>query len=80
MARVQALTQTYFSSQVVSPDGFSGWMCANIGNAEATVMGYPLLPGEGLNFLDVQEEWATVITMDIPAGAAIRMTRLKRTI
>lgn len=77
MAKVQALSQTYMSSQVVSPDGFAGWVCVNIGSAQATVMGYPLAPGESLNFLDVKDEWATVITMDIPAGAAIRMTRLK---
>ena len=76
--KVQAITQTYTTSQVINPDGFGGWMCVNIGSASATVLGYPLAPGEGLNFLYINtDEWNAVITMDIPAGAAIRMTRLK---
>lgn len=78
--KVQEQTQTYTESQVISPDGFGGWMCVNVGSAQATVMGYPLAPGEGLNFLYVGEhQWLSRITMDIPVGAAVRMTRLKFT-
>ena len=76
--KVTAVTQTYTSSQVLAPDNYGGWMCVNIGSAQATVMGYPLAPGEGLNFLDVAEHtWISTISMDIPAGAAIRITRLR---
>ena len=76
--KVQAVAQTYTESAVLTPDNFGGWMCVNIGSAAATVMGYPLAPGEGLDFLRVGENrWISNITMDIPAGAAIRITRLR---
>ena len=78
--KVQPVVQTYTESVVLSPDNYGGWMCVNIGSAVATVMGYPLAPGEGLNFLYVGEnKWLAPITMDIPAGAAVRITRLRYT-
>lgn len=76
--KVQAVTKTYTESQVLAPDNYGGWMCVNVGSATATVMGYPLAPGEGLDFLQVGEnKWISTIAMDIPAGAAIRITRLR---
>ena len=78
--KVTAVVKTYTSSEVLAPDNYGGWMCVNIGSAQATVMGYPLAPGEGLDFLQVgNTTWLSTITMDIPAGAAIRITRLRFT-
>lgn len=77
MGKVQAVSQTFTTSQSINPDGFTGWMCVNIGSAVANVMGYPLAPGEGLNFLDVQDEWLTPISIELSLTAVVRMTRLK---
>lgn len=59
---------------------YGGWMCVNQGTAVATVMGYELQPGEGLNFLDAVapgSSWDTPIQVVLSAGAKVRMTRLQ---
>ena len=76
--KVQAVTQTYTESTVLPKDNYGGWMCANVGSIPASVMGYELQPGKGLDFLNVGDAiWSTPISLDIPAGGAIRITRLR---
>ena len=76
--KVQALTQEYTESTILAPDGFGGWMCVNTGAVDVKVMGVPLQPNKGLDFLIVGEtRWQTNIVMEIPAGGSVRVIRLR---
>lgn len=61
---------------------YGAWMCVNTGTGAATVMGYELQPGEGLDFLSavpVGSSWDTPIPVILNAGAKVRLTRLQYT-
>lgn len=65
----------------VSPeDKYGGWLAVNIGTADATVLGYPLAPGESLDYRHVLQPgdvWDSSITITVESGARIRLTRLQ---
>ena len=78
---ISASTQDVAVSTTIMPEKkYGGWMCVNTGTAAATVMGYTLQPGEGLDFLTAVpagSSWATPIKIIINAGAVIRLTRMQ---
>lgn len=78
---VSAQTKDISASTTIMPEKkYGAWFCVNTGTAAAKVMGYELQPQEGLNFLDAVpagSSWDTPITIEINAGAVIRITRLQ---
>ena len=78
---VSAQTKDYSASATIMPEKkYGAWFCVNTGTALAKVMGYPLQPNEGLNFLDAVpagSSWDTPIQIEISAGAVVRITRLQ---
>ena len=77
--RVTRNTQDYTSNTTVRPDGqFGGWLAINTGTADATVDGYPLAPGEGLDLTHLHPDaiWGSPIQIVLQPGAKIRMTTL----
>lgn len=68
------------NTKIMPENDFGGWMAVNTGTATASVMGYELNPGEGLNFLDaipLGSIWETPIEVRVSAGASVRLTRLQ---
>lgn len=78
---VSAQTKDYSASTTVMPErNYGAWMCVNTGTGVAKVMGYELQPSEGLNFLDAVPAgvaWDSPITIELAAGAVVRLTRLQ---
>ena len=68
------------STTLVHEDKYGAWMAVNIGTAAATVLGFPLQPGEGLDFTNAVPAGSTFAT-DIPivinAGAVVRIMRMQ---
>lgn len=62
----------------LQPENYGGWMAANIGTADAVVDGFPLSPGDGLDFtkLDPHVIWNKQIQITVNAGAKVRVRRL----
>ena len=63
----------------IRPDKrFGGWLAVNTGTADATVDGYPLSPGDGLDMTHIRPEivWGSAIAIVLQSGAKIRFTRL----
>lgn len=59
---------------------YGGWMAVNTGTATATVLGYPLAPGESIDYRDIVRPgdiWDAPIQITITSGAVIRLTRLQ---
>ena len=79
--KVSATTQEITENTTLRPEEkYGAWLCVNTGTNTATVMGYELQPGEGLDFLNavpVDGYWDTPIQIIINAGAKIRITRLQ---
>ena len=79
--KVSAQVLNVAESTTLMPEKkYGAWMCLNTGTAAASVMGYELQPGEGLDFLDAVpagSSWDTPIQITINAGAIIRITRLQ---
>lgn len=68
------------NTTLIPEEKYGGWMAVNTGTAVAEVMGYPLQPGEGLNFLDALQPgdvWDTPIKIIPGAGGKVRITRLQ---
>lgn len=64
-------------------DKFGGWMAVNTGTNTASVIGYELQPGEGINMLDsipVGSVYGSPIKIDVQAGGRVRITRRQATI
>lgn len=79
MWKVNAKIETYTENATITPSRFGGWLAMNTGTAVATVAGYDLAPGEGLDFTNLQPDvlWNTPITIVLQAGASVRVTRLQ---
>lgn len=79
--KVSAQSLEITSNTTITPEArYGGWMCVNTGTAAAKVMGYPLQPGEGLNFKDAVPAgsiWDTPIQIVLELGATVRITRLQ---
>lgn len=79
--KVSATTQDITENTTLRPEEkYGAWMCVNIGTAIANVMGYELMPGEGLDFLKAvpfDGYWDTPIQIILNAGAKVRITRLQ---
>lgn len=79
--KISATTIDVAKSITLMPeDKYGAWMCVNTGTADAVVMGYPLQPGEGLDFLNAVPaggKWDSPIQIIINAGAVVRITRLQ---
>lgn len=68
------------STTLMPEDRYGAWMCVNTGTADAVVMGYPIQPGEGLDFLNAVpagSKWDTPIKIELNTGAVVRITRLQ---
>lgn len=81
MYNVTAKTQDILQNTTIRPDKSGGWLAINTGTNTATVNGYPLAPGEGLDFTDLAPEvrWNSDITITLEPGAKVRLTRLQYT-
>lgn len=80
MARkVTSRSQTITANTTLMPDGFSGWLCKNIGTANVEVDGYVLEPGQMLDYHDIlpDVEWGSPITIIVQSGGSLRITRLQ---
>ena len=81
--KVSATTLDISNSTTLMPERkYGAWFCINTGTAAAKVMGYDILPGEGLNFLNAVSagsSWDTPIQIIINPGAVVRITRLQCT-
>ena len=78
-ATIQEITQ---NTTIRAERKYGAWMCVNTGTGSATVMGYELQPGEGLDFLNAVpagSSWDSPIAIILNAGAKIRLTRLQYT-
>ena len=78
---VSAQTKDITLSTTIMPEKkYGAWFCVNTGTAVAKVMGYPLQPSEGLDFLNAVpagSSWDTPIQIEISTGAVVRITRLQ---
>ena len=78
---VSAQTKDISASTTIMPEKkYGAWFCVNTGTAVAKVMGYPLQPSEGLDFLNAVpagSSWDTPIQIEINTGAVVRITRLQ---
>lgn len=81
MYNVTAKTQDILQNTTIRPDKSGGWLAINTGTNTATVNGYPLAPGEGLDFTKLAPEvrWNSDITITLETGAKVRLTRLQYT-
>lgn len=81
MYNVTAKTQDILQNTTIRPDKSGGWLAINTGTNTATVNGYPLAPGEGLDFTKLAPEvrWNSDITITLKTGAKVRLTRLQYT-
>lgn len=80
MYRAVSKEVDYSVSTSVVPDGFGGWMAVNVGTAACEVNGFPLQPGEGLDFTNLHPEvlWNSPIKIVISnVGGKIRMSQIK---
>ena len=79
--KVSATTQEFTENTTLRPEEkYGAWLCVNTGTNTATVMGYELQPGEGLNFLNAVDPdgyWDTPIQIVVQPGAKVRITRLQ---
>ena len=79
--KITPVFQDITANTTVMPEStYGGWMAINTGAAMATVLGYPLMPGEGLNFMDSVlpgDIWDAPIQITVNPGAKIRLTRLQ---
>lgn len=79
MYKAASKVETYTESTSVVPNGFGGWMAVNTGTAAVEVNGYPLQPGEGLDFTNLHPDvlWNSPIKIVIAnAGGQVRMTQI----
>lgn len=81
--RVSSQTIDITASTTLNPDQrYGAWMAVNQGSSPATVMGYELLPGEGLDMLNAVpagSTWDTPIQIRVQGGGLVRITRLQYT-
>ena len=69
------------SSTTIKPERkYGAWMAVNQGTNTASVMGYELQPGEGIDMLQAVPAgsyWNSNIQIRINPGALVRLTRLQ---
>ena len=61
-------------------NGYGGWFAVNQGTSAASVLGYVLQPGEGLDMrkaVPAGSTWDKPIKVVINPGGSVRMTRLQ---
>ena len=79
--KVTAQTLKITENTTLRPEArYGAWMAVNQGTSVATVMGYELQPGEGLNFFDAVPagaSWDTAIQIMPGAGGLVVITRLQ---
>lgn len=78
MYKLNTNTQLVTESTTIMPSKFGGWLAVNTGTTgTATVDGYPLAPGDGLDFTHIHPDviWNAPIKIVISAGSNIRLTR-----
>ena len=79
--KVTARTVDITSNTTLMPENnYGGWFAINQGTVDATVMGYTLAPGEGLDMRDscpVGSIWDTPIQIIPGAGGTVRITRIQ---
>lgn len=75
--KLSAKTEEFQQSVVVKADGFGDWKVQNTGTGVITVDGYPVPEGETVPYIGLQPNvvWNTPITIIVPAGGKMRMTR-----
>ena len=65
---------------LVKDEKYGGWFAVNQGTVDASVMGYILAPGEGLDMRDacpIGCVWDADIQIRPGAGGVVRITRLQ---
>lgn len=74
--KVKEVVMLYTENDTIIPDGFGGWEAVNVGTADATVLGYPLAPGEGITRKDLPPyvKYDSQIAITVNPGAAIRIS------
>lgn len=79
--QVTSQTLDITSSTTLRPEKkYGAWMAVNQGTNTATVMGYELQPGEGIDMLNAVPAgsyWNDNIRIVINPGALVRITRLQ---
>lgn len=79
--KVSADSLDITQSTTLKPESrYGGWMAVNQGNTVASVLGYELQPGEGLDFISavpVGSSWDTAIQIIINGVGKVRITRLQ---
>lgn len=75
--KVSTESRDILKNETLRPGKYGGWMAVNTGTADATVDGYPLAPGEGLDLTHLAPEviWDTPIQVVLLSGAKVRITR-----
>ena len=81
MYNVKNVTESYFETIQIQPDGrCGGWYAINQGSSvTCEVNGYKLYPGDGHDLcknLPPDVVWGSPINLLIPPGGEIRLTRL----
>lgn len=80
MYKATAQIKDYTTSESVDATKFGGWLAVNTGTAEVSVNGYPLQPGDGLDFTHLHPEvvWGSPIQLQITnPGGRVRLTMLR---
>ena len=79
--KVSARTLDISASTTIMPENnFGAWLAVNTGTAAASVLGFPLQPGEGLDMttaVPAGSVWDSPIPIIINTGAVVRITRLQ---
>lgn len=75
--RVSTESRDILKNETIRPNKYGGWMAVNTGTADATVDGYPLSPGDGLDLTHLSPDviWDTPIQIVLSPGAKVRITR-----
>lgn len=75
--KVSTESRDIMKNETIRPGNYGGWMAVNTGTADATVDGYPLAPGDGLDLTHLSPDvlWDTPIQIVLTPGAKIRLTR-----
>lgn len=78
MYKVTTKIQDIRHNTTILPDNAGGWLALNTGADFAVVNGYPLAPGQGLDFTKLPPDviWNSEITIELSDSAMVRLTRL----
>ena len=72
-------SQTITANTTLMPEGYGGWIALNIGTGNVKVDGFLLRPNMAvdLSHLPWYVVWSSPIPIEVEAGGALRITRLK---